>query len=283
MFMSPDIYDPNHIVYCSDDIFWTIGTKHTLDCIYSGATRIISTAAYRPETPLRMIVEHKVTKLPIAAFDLIACLNTALIRTVNLSSVREIYVYGGHLPDNLIDRINQYFPNARVIAWYGSTELGMVAYRFPQDADGSSGTFVNGFTIKIVDNDGKRCGPNESGELCLKKEHTFRGYLDDPKATAAALDIEGFFLTGDIASIDDRGRLSIKDRKKNVLILFYFDSVLFPLELEECLINMPGVEQVCVVGVSITGGATLPAAMVVPKANSNLRKRDVFDRIAGKG
>lgn len=281
MFMSPDIYDSIHIVYCSDDIYWTIGSKHTLDCIHSGATRVICTAAYTPETPLQMIVKHKVTKLPIAAFDLIACLKTALIRTVDLSSVREIYVYGGHLPDNLIDRINQYFPSARIIAWYGSTELGMIAYRFPQDADGSSSTFIDGFTIKIVDNDGKRCGPTESGELCLKKEHTFRGYLGDPVATAAALDDEDFFLTGDIACIDDNGRLSIKDRKKNVLVLFYFDCVLFPLELEECLINMTGVEEVCVAGVSITGGATLPAAMVVPKTNSNLRKRDVFDKIAG--
>lgn len=281
MFTDPDIYNSNHIVYCSDDIYWTIGTKHTLDCLHSGAARVITTETYTPETPLLMIEKHRVTKLPIAAFELIACLKTALIRTADLSSVREMYVYGGHLPDNLIDRINRHFPNARIIAWYGSTELGMVAYRYPQDPnDGSGSLFIDGFTIKIVNEDGDRCGPNESGELCLKKEHTFRGYLDDPEATAAALDDEGFFQTGDIACIDDNGRLFIKDRKKNVLTLFYFDSVLLPLELEECLHNVPGVEDVCIVGIPITGGAVLPAAVVVPKPNSNLRKCHVFDTIA---
>lgn len=70
--------------------------------------------------------------------------------------------------------------------------------------------------------------------------------------------------------------------QKNVLTLFYFDSILIPNEIEECLIDMPGVKEVCVVGVPIVGGATLPAAVIVRKSKSKLSKRDIFNRIAGE-
>lgn len=282
LFMRPNVYDSNNVVYCCDAIYWTIGIKQILDCLFSNALRIITTKSYTPETPLQLIEKYKVTILPIAAFDLIACLKTDRIRTVDLSSVREIYVYGGHVPNNLIAQVTQYFRNAKITVWYGMTEIGMVSFCEPQKSNKNGGTFADGFTIKIVDEDGNRCRPNVSGELCLKKGHTFRCYLDDPVATACALDNEGFFLTGDIAYIDDNGRLFIKDRKKNILTVFYFDGIVLPYELEEYLINMPCIEEVCIVGVPIADGAVFPAAVIVSKPNSNLCKREIFDKIEGE-
>lgn len=87
---------------------------------------------------------------------------------------------------------------------------------------------------------------------------------------------------GDIGYFDDNGRLFIKDRKKNVFTIFYFDGVLVPFELEECLLNMPGVNEVCVVGVKIADGAALPAALIIPKSNAHLTKSEVFEMIAGE-
>lgn len=282
LFTRLNLFDSSEIFYCADGIFWTIGIKEILDCVYSGATRIITTKPYLPELPLEIVHKYRVTILPIAAFDLIACLKTDLIRTVDLSSVRQIFVYGGHVPNILTDQVYRYFPNAKLSIWYGLTEIGMISAYDPKESKDGGGNFGFGYTIKVIDDNGNRCGPNTLGELCVKKEHTFHAYLDDPTATAAALDDEGFFQTGDIVYIDDNGRLFIKDRKKNVLTLFYFDGILVPFELEECLIDMPGVKEVCVVGVPITGGATLPAAVVIRKSNSMLSKRDVLDKIEGE-
>lgn len=285
--MQPNLYDASNVVYFADGIFWTVGIKQILDCVESGALRIITTETtslsyMHIDTPLRLIEKYNVTILPIAAFDLIACLKTDRIRTAKLASVREISVYGGHIPNNLIDQVRQYFPNARITVCYGMTEIGFISYNHPQDTNDNGGTFADGYTIKVVDKDGKRCGPNVTGELCLKKEHTFRDYLDDATATASTFDGEGFFQTGDIVCIDDDCRLFIKDRKKNLLTLFYFDGILVPCELEECLINVPGIKEVCIVGVPIVGSATLPAALIVPKPKSNLNARNVFDKIAGE-
>lgn len=280
--MRPSLFGSNNIFYCSSDIYWTIGIKEVLDCLHSGAMRIITTDSYIPETPLQLVHRNKVTVLPIAAFDLIACLKTDLIRSVDLSSVRKIIVYGGHMPNILADQVHQYFPNAKLTIWYGMTEIGMISVYDPKEFKDGGGIFADGYTIKVIDEIGNRCGPNRLGELCLKKEHTFRSYLDDPVATAAAVDDEGFFRTGDIVYIDDDGRLFIKDRKKNVFPLFYFDDILVPNELEKSLIDMPGVKEVCVVGVPIVGGASLPAAVIVRKSNSMLSKHDIFNTIDGE-
>lgn len=275
------MYDSNNIMYCPDDIYWIIGMIQLFDCIYSGATHIITTS-FTPETPLQLINKFKVTILPIAAYDLISCLKTDAIQAVDLSSVREIIVYGSHLPHDSINQVNQYFHNAKIVELYGMTEFGLISSCNHKESKDVGGIFADGFTIKIIDDSGNRCAPNVMGELCLKKEQTFSNYMDDPVSTARALDDEGFFRTGDIVYIDDNGRLHIKDRKKNVLTLFYFDDVLLPFELEDCLINMPGIKEVCVVGVPIAGVATLLAAVIVRNSNSNLSKREVFDKIAGK-
>lgn len=244
--------------------------------------RIFTTKSYQPETPLHLIDKHKVNALPIAAFDLIACLKTDLIRTVDLSSVLHMHVYGASIPKHLWDQVLKYFPNAKITAWYGMTEIGYISAGDPREANDSGSEFMDGYIIKIADEHGNRCGTNTIGELCLKRERSFRCYLDDHEATASTLDHEGFFRTGDIVYIDERGRLFNKDRKKNVATLFYFDAILLPSELDECLIDMAGVKEVCVVGVAVVSSAVLPAAVIVRQADSNLSKHDVFNKIAGK-
>lgn len=244
--------------------------------------RIFTTKPFTPETPLQLIDKHKINALPIAAFDLVACLKTDLIRSVDLSSVHEIHTYGASIPKNLLDQLNQYFPNAKITIWYGMTEIGYISAYNPKESKENGSGFMDGYIIKVVDENGNRCGPNTIGELCLIKERAFRCYLDDADATASTLDEEGFFRTGDIVYIDENGRLFNKDRKKNVSTIYYFDGILLPSENEECLINMAGVKEVCVVGIPVVSSAVLPAAVIVRQSNSIVNSRDVFNKIAGK-
>lgn len=95
-----------------------------------------------------------------------------------------------------------------------------------------------GYTVKVVDENGKRCGPNAHGEICVKSKSKFLGYLDDAKTTVNAIDNEGFFITGDIGHFNENGILSIDDRKKNIIKnVFYFRGFILPIKLESYLIQ----------------------------------------------
>lgn len=214
---------------------------------------------------------------------MVPCLKSDQINKTDLSSIKTICVFGCKLAPTLIPTINRYFHNAKCFSVYGMTEIGAITNKTIDTQGKSSGEILcEGRVAKIVDVNGNRCGPNVNGEICTKLRGEFLGYLDDPEANAAAIDEEGFFRTGDIGHFDDSGILFIEDRKKNVITVYYFDGVALPSEMEECLIAVPNIQEVCVVGIPIQSGTDLPAAVVVRKPNSNLSRRDVFNVVAGE-
>lgn len=277
------LYDANSIFLCFDSVYWSIGLYAILACIKSGATRIITAKPYDPVLQLSIIQEYKVTHLWTGLFQLTACLKNELISNTNLSSVQQIRSYGSKMLPSIVNEINRYFSNATTHAWYGMTEIGVVSQcSFEFDANNSGGQLALGCIAKIIDDNGDRCGPNTMGELCIKKEYKFLGYLDDSALTAAAIDSDGFLKTGDIGYFDENGTLFIKDRKKNTILnVFYFRGMILPSEIEEYLISLPGIKEVCVVGVPITAGSELPAAIIVRMSNSSLTQQEIFDAVAG--
>jgi acyl-CoA synthetase (AMP-forming)/AMP-acid ligase II len=90
-------------------------------------------------------------------------------------------------------------------------------------------------------------GCGEQGELLVRGEFVMLGYLDDPAATAEAIDSEGWLHTGDVCRIDEHGNLSITDRLKDMYICGGFN--VYPAEVEEALMHLEGVLDVAVVGV----------------------------------
>ncbi|ROL90550.1 class I adenylate-forming enzyme family protein [Pseudomonas protegens] len=99
--------------------------------------------------------------------------------------------------------------------------------------------------VRIVDADGQRLGPGEPGEIAVRGAPVMRGYWDNPSATQEAL-VDGWLLTGDIGFLDSRGLLTLTDRSKDVIISG--GSNIYPREVEEVLMQHPGVFEVCVVG-----------------------------------
>lgn len=163
------------------------------------------------------------------------------------------------------------------------TEIGVIStYKINNRSSAPNGQLNYEYTAKIVDDNGKRCGPYASGELCLKNNSKLFGYYGDSAATASAIDSEGFLKTGDIAYFDKNCHLHVVGRKKDIAKVFYFYGVLVPYPIEECLIAIPGISEVCSVAVPIACGSGLPAAVVVKKPGSKLTKYDVYKAIAGK-
>lgn len=163
------------------------------------------------------------------------------------------------------------------------TEIGVIStYKINDRSLKPHGKLYYEYTAKIIDENGNRCGPNAEGEICVKNKTKLFGYYGNAKATSAAIDDEGFFHTGDIAYFDNNSHLHIVGRKKDIAKVFYFYGVLVPYRIEECLIAVPGVSEVCIVAVPIACGSGLPAAVVVKTPNSNVTKHDIFNVVAGK-
>ncbi|XP_031635430.1 probable 4-coumarate--CoA ligase 2 [Contarinia nasturtii] len=117
------------------------------------------------------------------------------------------------------------------------------------------------------------------GETCTRTKYKLIEYLSDPKATAAAVDNEGFFLTGDIGHFDQNGTLHITDRKKDVFKIFHFEAPFAPSEMESYLITLPDIQEVCIVGITTGIDEELPAAVIVRNSNSSLSERDFFELV----
>lgn len=273
------------VLFSCDTIYWTVGFKPIMNAIYHGGTRIITSEPFTPALQLRMIEKYQVTILYNTPFIMAACVKSDSIHKFNVSSVKRIIFYGSKVPNPLIADIHQHFPNSDLYICYGLTEAGMVTTRTVDaqhhNANVNVGHLFPGCTVKIVDNCGNRCGPLVNGEICVKTEHQFLNYYDDPVATADAIDSEGFFRTGDIGHFDADANLIVQDRKKNVANVFYFENILVPLAIEEYLITLPGVVDICVVGIPLTCGECLPAAAVVRIPDSKLERNDVYNAVAG--
>lgn len=266
-----------------NSIYWATNIKTILDAILSGITRIITAKPLTNQHQLKLIEKYKINVLRMSPSNLIACLKYERINELDLSSVNHICMNGAKLPLHFIPDIKRHFPNASIVEYFGLTEIGSistVSLDSPNDVNFGGHRLVANNIVKIVDDDGNRCGPNEAGEIRVIKPFKFAGYLNDPIQTANAIDDEGFFRTGDIGHFNDQGFLFITDRLKNIMISFYYGIEILPREIEECLIKLSDIKEACVVGIPITT-QYLPAVAIVRMPGSKLSQRDIFNVIAG--
>jgi acyl-CoA synthetase (AMP-forming)/AMP-acid ligase II len=105
-----------------------------------------------------------------------------------------------------------------------------------------------------------------AGELLLRGEFVMLGYLDDPTATAEAIDADGWLHTGDVGVLDEQGNLSITDRLKDMDISGGFN--VYPAEVEQALMRLDGVTDVAVVGVPDERMGEIGKAFVVASSDA---------------
>lgn len=164
--------------------------------------------------------------------------------------IRTIAVSGECMTAAAAGRMREAFPDARIYNVYGLTEASpRVSYLPPEEFDGcplSVGYPLRSVAAKIVDATGKPLPPGEVGELLLRGPSVMRGYYRNPPATQKALD-SGWLHTGDLACIDEKGRLTIKSRKDNLIIRAGMN--IYPQEIENALKADPRVSEALAYGI----------------------------------
>lgn len=130
---------------------------------------------------------------------------------------------------------------------YGLTESsGIMCVNIPgQQVLGTVGVAFPSTEIRLLDDQGKECGLDTPGELCFRGPNAMRGYWQQPEETAKVMDADGWVATGDIATMNAEGMLSIVDRKKDMIIVSGFN--VYPNEIEDIMIAHPDVIEVAVV------------------------------------
>jgi acyl-CoA synthetase (AMP-forming)/AMP-acid ligase II len=219
--------------------FHTFGYK--AGCIASmirGAT-ILPVRTFDVDRVLELIEREKVTVLP-GPPTLYHSLLAARGRR-DLSSLRAAVTGAADIPVELIRRIRNELPFQSIMTGYGLTEAGTATASRPgdsfEDIATTAGTACDGIEVRVA----------EDGEVLIRGYSVMQGYLDDPGATAEAIDGDGWFHTGDLGSLDEQGRLRIVGRKKDMFIVGGFNA--YPAEIEGFLLEHPAVAQAAVIGV----------------------------------
>ena len=254
--------------------FHTFGLKAGLITSFLRGATMLPVAVFDVDTVVDLIERERITMLP-GPPTLYHSLLTVGDKS-KLSTLRAGVTGAADIPVELVHRIHGELPFQTLMTGYGLTEAGNVTLSLPgdsfQDVATTAGVPCDGVEVRIADD----------GEVLVRGYGVMQGYLDDPDATAQAIDDEGWLHTGDLGNFTDgsdggdpprpaplgsqspRGRLRIVGRKKDMFIVGGFNA--YPAEIEGFLLEHPAVAQAAVIGVPDERLGQVGKAFVVAKS-----------------
>ena len=260
--------------------FHTFGYKAgILASVLHGAT-MLPLPALDVDEVMRLAEREAATVLPGPPALYTSLLEHPDRRGRRLGQVRLAVTGAASVPRTLIERIREELGIRDVVTAYGLTESCGVVTACSLDDDAETiatrcGTPIPDVEIRTVDQDGNDVGPDEPGEVLVRGPNVMQGYLDDPDATAAAIDRDGWLHTGDIGVIDERGYLRITDRLKDMFIVGGFN--VYPAEVEQVLTGHDAVAEAAVIGVPDDRLGEVGRAYVIPRQGRMVEEEELID------
>jgi acyl-CoA synthetase (AMP-forming)/AMP-acid ligase II len=253
--------------------FHTFGLKAGLITSFLRGATMLPVAIFDVDAVVDLIERERITMLPgppTLYHSLLAIRDKA-----RLSSLRAGVTGAADIPVELVRRIHGELPFQTLMTGYGLTEAGNVTLSRPGDS------FEDVATTAGLPCDGVEVSIADDGEVLVRGYGVMQGYLDDPTATALAIDDDGWLHTGDLGNFDEAGRLRVVGRKKDMFIVGGFNA--YPAEIEGFLLEHPAVAQAAVIGVPDERLGQVGKAFVVPK--TPVSEQDLIawcrDRMAG--
>ncbi len=248
--------------------FHTFGYKAgILACLVSGAA-LVPQAVFDAEAAMGLIEAERITVLPGAPTIYVSILDHPLRCAFDLSSLRLAVTGAADVPVALVERMRRELSFEVVLTGYGLTEAVVATMCRPGDAAETvlhtSGRAAAGFEVRI----------GGDGEILLRGPNVMLGYLDDPAATAVAIDGDGWLHTGDAGRLDAAGNLAITGRIKDMYICGGFN--VYPAEVEQVLARLGGVAESAVIGVPDPRLGEVGQAFLVTRPGHALAEADVL-------
>ena len=243
--------DHESVIVTAMPLFHTGGcVLGVLGAVQAGAT-LVQMELFDPALMLELIETYRATHLFGVPTMLIACMEQPEFATRDLSSLRIVCSGGATVPAELVQSIETRLGVSLCIV-YGQTEASpAITLAFPGDSPTDKAETVGPplaqVEVKIVDTGSGETTPvGVPGELCARGYQVMQAYFEMPEQTAEAIDADGWLHTGDLASMDERGYVTLTGRLKEMIIRG--GENIYPREIEDVLFAHPKVAEVAVVG-----------------------------------
>jgi long-chain acyl-CoA synthetase len=263
------------VVYGVLPLFHIFGLNVVLGLALTVGATVVLVQRFDPTTALQSIADRGITVIPgapgmWAAFTQLDDVPADAFATVRLalSGAARLALSVGAA---MLDRFG-----VEVLEGYGLTEASPIVTTSTgaPARPGSVGRALHGVEVRLVNINGDAL-VGDVGEVWVRGDNVFAGYLDDPEATAAVLNEDGWLLTGDMATADDDGYLYLVDRAKDLVIVSGFN--VYPAEVEETLMTHPDVVEAGVVGVAHPHTGEAVKAYVVLQPGSLVDEETLID------
>ncbi len=248
--------------------------------LYLGGT-LVTMPRFDLEQFLGLIQSHRVTRAYLVPPIILALAKHPMVDGYDLSSLRQVVSGAAPLSADLAAEASARI-GCEVVQGYGLTETSPATHLTPMGMfkPGSVGITVSNTELRIVDPEtGLDMGRGEDGEVWLRGPQVMKGYLNNPSATAAIIDDEGWLHTGDIGHVDDDDHLYIVDRLKE--LIKYKGFQVAPAELEGLLLTHTAVADSAVIGIPDEEAGELPKAFVVLKPGQEATAEELMEFVAG--
>ena len=223
---------------------------------------------------LKELSQHRFHSFPAVNTLFGALANHADFNTVSWSSLI-ISVGGGMAVQQATAKLWLEKTGCPICEGYGLSETSPSASCNPVDTTAYTGTIglpLPSTELKLLDDDGHEVAPGGDGEIAIKGPQVMAGYWQRPDETAKVMTADGFFRTGDVGRVDERGYFRIVDRKKDMILVSGFN--VYPNEIEDVLTQMSGVLECAAVGVP-DDKAGEAVKVVIVKKNGALTEGEV--------
>ncbi|ACU40551.1 4-coumarate--CoA ligase family protein [Actinosynnema mirum] len=260
--------------------FHIYGMNVLMNMSLAVGARVVTMPRFDLPEFLRVIAEHRTDRVYIAPPVAVALAKHPLVDQYDLSAVDTVFSGAAPLDAALGEAVAARL-GCRVVQGYGMTEMSPVSHATPADAldvpIGTVGVLIPNMECRLVD---PATGEDvaDRGELWCRGPNVMKGYLNNPDATAATLDEDGWLRTGDVAEIDANGHVSIVDRVKE--LIKYKGYQVPPAELEALLLTHPAIADAAVIGSRDADGEEIPKAFVVRQPGAELDAAGVMSYVA---
>ncbi|GGL41462.1 long-chain fatty acid--CoA ligase [Phycicoccus endophyticus] len=230
---------------------------------------------FDPQAAIEVIEKERVTIMQGVPTMYAAILNHPGSDGMDASSLRTCASGGSAMPLEVMKAFEEKL-GCMILEGYGLSETSPVAsFNMPdrERKPGTIGVAIPGCEMRCVDLDGQEVPVGEVGEIAIRGDNVMKGYWNKPEATAEAIP-DGWFRTGDLATMDDEGYFTIVDRKKDMILRGGMN--VYPREVEEVIYQHPDVLEVAVVGMPDELLGEQVAAAVALREGSQATPEDII-------
>jgi 4-coumarate--CoA ligase len=268
-------YQENEVALAALPFFHIYGMQVLMNGLLSNGVTTVTMPRFDMAEALQAVQDFKVTRFFAVPPIVLGLANSPAVDEYDTSSIRQVFSGAAPLGAELAAKAAARL-GCEVVQGFGMTELSPVSHSTVEGdyRPGTSGVTISNTESRIVDPDTGEDQPiGGRGELWVRGPQVMTGYLNNPTATAATIDAEGWLHTGDIAVIDEYGHMSIVDRMKELIKFKGFQVA--PAELEALLITHPKIADVAVIGIPDDEAGEIPKAFVTEAPGSSITLEEI--------